>query len=33
MKRASANAVARGFLLPADADALIGAANASEVLK
>lgn len=33
VKRAAANAVARGFLLPADADALIGAANASEVLK
>jgi len=33
VKRAAANAVARGFLLPADADALIAAADASEVLK
>jgi hypothetical protein len=33
VKRAAANAVARGFLLSADADALIGAADASEVLK
>jgi Alpha/beta hydrolase domain len=33
VKRAAANAVARGFLLPADADALIAAADASDVLK
>ncbi|MES2715772.1 MAG: alpha/beta hydrolase domain-containing protein [Pseudomonadota bacterium] len=33
VRRAAANAVARGFLLPADADALIGAADASLVLK
>ena len=31
--RAAANAVAKGFLLQADADALIAAADASEVLK
>ena len=31
--KAAANAVARGFLLEADADALIAAAEASEVLK
>jgi hypothetical protein len=31
--KAAANAVARGFLLQADADALIGAAAASQVLK
>lgn len=33
VQRAAANAVARGFLLPADADALVGAAEASQVLK
>lgn len=33
VKKAAANAVARGFLLQADADALIAAAAASEVLK
>jgi hypothetical protein len=33
VKRAAAHAVARGFLLQADADALIAAAEASEVLK
>jgi hypothetical protein len=33
VRRAAANAVARGFLLQADADALIAAADASEVLK
>ena len=31
--KAAAEAVARGFLLQADADALIAAADASEVLK
>lgn len=33
VRRAAANAVARGFLLPADAEALITAAEASQVLK
>ncbi|MFO1329646.1 MAG: alpha/beta hydrolase domain-containing protein [Rubrivivax sp.] len=33
VRRAAANAVARGFLLQADADALIADADASEVLK
>ena len=33
VRRAAANAVARGFLLPADADGLVSAAEASLVLK
>ena len=33
VKRAAAKAVAEGFLLPADRDALIQAAEASNVLK
>jgi hypothetical protein len=32
VKAAAANAVAKGFLLPADADALVAAAQASNVL-
>jgi hypothetical protein len=33
VRRAAAHAVARGFLLPADADALVTAADSSEVLR
>jgi hypothetical protein len=33
VRRAAANAVKRGFLLPADAAALVAAADASTVLR